>query len=137
VKTLIDHNLDWRISDQLSGHEVRTALEMAWDTLKNALLTEAEKVRVLRINHLRQGIKDQQTMKGRSIAVVVIRAPNNRLETHLTMISQIAQIVTVVSSHRGISLRDEASARGYRRSVDIVFDYRYKSRSIYESCNNR
>src|SRR5213594_2565782 len=65
VKILIDHNLDWRISDQLSGHEVRTALEMAWDTLKNALLTEAEKVRVLRINHLRQGIKDQQTMKGR------------------------------------------------------------------------
>ena len=110
---------------------------MAWDTLKNALLTEAEKVRALRINHLRQGVKDQQTMKGRSIAVVVIRAPNNRLETHVTMISQIAQIVTVVSSHRGISLRDEASARGYRRSVDIVFDYRYKSRSIYESCNNR
>src|SRR5437867_12309958 len=111
---------------------------MAWDTLKNgALLTEAEKFGFSVLITSDKGIKDQQTMKGRSIAVVVIRAPNNRLETHVTMISQIAQIVTVVSSHRGISLRDEASARGYRRSVDIVFDYRYKSRSIYESCNNR
>lgn len=44
MKLLLDHNLDWRMSDHLSGYEVRTALEMAWDTLKNgALLTEAEK----------------------------------------------------------------------------------------------
>jgi hypothetical protein len=44
LKILLDHNLDWRISAHLPGREVRTVLEMAWDTLKNgALLTEAEK----------------------------------------------------------------------------------------------
>ena len=32
-------------------------------------------------------------MKGRSIAVVIIRAPNNRLETHITMIPQIIQVL--------------------------------------------
>jgi hypothetical protein len=43
-----------------------------------------------------KGIRDQQTMKGRSIAVVILRAPNNRLETHLMMISQISQVVLVI-----------------------------------------
>jgi hypothetical protein len=38
VKILLDHNLDRRLSGQLSSHEVHTALEMAWDTLKNGAL---------------------------------------------------------------------------------------------------
>jgi hypothetical protein len=35
-------------------------------------------------------------MKGRSIGVVIIRAPNNRLKTHLTMISEDIQILAVI-----------------------------------------
>jgi hypothetical protein len=94
VKILLDHNLDWRISHQFSGHEVLTALEMAWGTLKNgALLTESEKSGFSVLLTSDKGIKDQQTIKGRSIAVVIIRAP-----------------------HRGISFRDEAIARGCTRS---------------------
>jgi predicted nuclease of predicted toxin-antitoxin system len=97
VKILLDHNLDWRLSDQLFDHEVSTALEMAWDTLKNgALLTEAEKFGFGVLMTSDKGIKDQQTMKGRSIGVVIIRTPNNRLETHLTMISEIIQVLAVI-----------------------------------------
>ena len=97
MKILLDHNLDWRLSDQLSGHDVSTAIEMAWDTLKNgALLTEAEKSGFSVLITSDKGIKDQQTMKGRSIGVVIIRAPNNRLETHLTMISEIIQVLAVI-----------------------------------------
>ena len=98
MKILLDHNLDWRLSDRLSGHEISTALEMAWDTLKNgALLTQAEKsgFSVVLITS-DKGIKDQQAMKGRSIGVVIIRAPNNRLETHLTMISEVIQSLAVI-----------------------------------------
>ena len=43
-----------------------------------------------------KGIKDQQKMKGRSIGVVIIRAPNNRLETHLAMISEVIQILAII-----------------------------------------
>ena len=85
MKILLDHNLDWRLSDRLSGHDVSTVLEMAWDTLKNgALLTEAVKFGFSVLITSDKGIKDQQAMKGRSIGVVIIRAPNNRLETHVT-----------------------------------------------------
>lgn len=97
MKILLDHNLDWRLSDQLSGHEVSTALDMAWDTLKNgALLTHAERSGFSVLITSDKGIKDQQTMKGRSIGVVIVRAPNNRLETHLTMIAEIVQILAVI-----------------------------------------
>jgi predicted nuclease of predicted toxin-antitoxin system len=97
VKILLDHNLDWRISDHIAGHEVHTTHEMAWDTLKNgALMTEAEKSQFSVLITSDKGIKAQQTMKGRSIAVVILRAPNNRLETHLAMISQIVQVVSVI-----------------------------------------
>lgn len=97
MKILLDHNLDWRLSDRLSSHDVSTALEMAWDTLKNgALLAEAEKFGFSVLITSDKGIKDQQTMKGRSIGVVIIRAPNNRLETHLAMISDVIQVLTVI-----------------------------------------
>jgi len=70
---------------------------MAWDTLKNgALLTEAEKFGFSALLTSDKGIKDQQTMKGRSIGVVIIRAPNNRLETHLTMISGVIPALAVI-----------------------------------------
>jgi len=97
VKILLDHNLDWRLSDRLSGHEVSTALEMGWDTLKNgALLTEAEKFGFSVLITSDKGIKDQQTIKGGSIGVLIIRAPNNRLETHLTMIPEVIQVLAVI-----------------------------------------
>ena len=70
---------------------------MAWDTLKNgALLTEAEKFGFSLLITSDKGIKDQQTMKGRSIGDLLIRAPNNRLETHLTMISEIIRVLAVI-----------------------------------------
>jgi hypothetical protein len=65
LKILLDHNLDWRISDHLPGHEVRTVLEMAWDTLKNgALLTDGEKSGFSVLITSDKGIKSQQTMQG-------------------------------------------------------------------------
>ena len=97
MKVLLDHNLDWRLSHQLSGHEISTVLEMAWDTLKNgALLTEAEEFGFSVLITSDKGIKDQQSMKGRSISVIILRAPNNRLETHLTMISEVIQVLGVI-----------------------------------------
>ena len=78
---------------------------MAWDTLKNgALMTEAEKFGFSVLITSDKGIKDQQTMKGRSIGVVIIRAPNNRLETHLTMISEIIQVLAVIQPGQIIEL---------------------------------
>jgi len=70
---------------------------MAWDTLKNGvLLTEAEKSGFSALLTADKGIKSQQTMERRSIAVVIMRAPNNRLETHLIMIPEVLRALSVI-----------------------------------------
>ena len=59
VKILLDHNLDWRISDQFPS------------TLKNgSLLTEAERSGFSVLLPSEKGIKEQQSMKGRSLAEI-------------------------------------------------------------------
>src|SRR5204863_1184345 len=61
-----------------------------------ALLTETEKSGFSVLITSDKGIKAQQTMTGRLIAVVIIRAPNNRLETHVAMIPEIAQVLAAI-----------------------------------------
>ena len=87
MKILLDHNLDWRLSTDLHGYEVSTTFEMAWDKLKKgALLIQAEEFGFFALLTADKGIKNQQRIEGRSIAVVIIRAPDNKLETHRTII---------------------------------------------------
>ena len=70
---------------------------MSWDTLKNgALLTQAEESGFSALLTADRGLKNQQRMEGRSIAVVIIRAPNNKLETHLAMIPEVIRALTVI-----------------------------------------
>ena len=97
MKILLDHNLDWRLSTDLHGHEVSTTFEMAWDTLKNgALLTQAETFGFSALLTAGKGIKHQQMIEGRSIAVVIIRAPANKLATHRTIISGVIDILKTI-----------------------------------------
>ena len=75
MRILLDHNLDWRISSSFPDHKVSTTLEMKWDTLKNgALLTEADKHGLEVLLTSDKGIKDQQSMQGRTISVIILRA---------------------------------------------------------------
>jgi hypothetical protein len=69
-------------------------------------------------------------MKGRSIGVVIIRAPNNRLETHLTMISKDIKILVIQPGQiiEVLSIRDEALERAKGRPVVGLIGYLLQSR---------
>lgn len=44
MKILLDECVDWRLAHEITGHQVKTAREMGWDTIKNGeLLALAEK----------------------------------------------------------------------------------------------
>jgi predicted nuclease of predicted toxin-antitoxin system len=89
LKILLDHNLDWRLSRHLPGHEVKSAVELNWDTLVNgALLGEAERNGFTVMITADKGIKNQQRLKGRGIAVLILRAPNSKLATHISMMEE-------------------------------------------------
>jgi hypothetical protein len=38
VKVLLDECVDWRLSRHITGHEVKTARQMGWATIKNGEL---------------------------------------------------------------------------------------------------
>jgi len=40
VRILLDECVDWRLSRDLIGHEVRTARQMGWATIRNGELLE-------------------------------------------------------------------------------------------------
>ena len=44
MRVLVDECIDWRLAREIVGHEVKTARQMGWSTIKNGeLLKLAEK----------------------------------------------------------------------------------------------
>lgn len=94
MKILLDHNLDWRLSRALPNHEVKSTIQMKWGALQNGkLLSEAEKENFSVILTADTNIKTQQKIEGRSISLIVLRAPNNKLQTHISMIPAIEEAI--------------------------------------------
>lgn len=94
MKILLDHNLDWRLSRSIPNHEVKSVRQQGWDALKNgALLEEAAKEGFSVMLTADKSIEKQQRMAGRSIALIVLRAPDNQRKTHISMMREVNQVL--------------------------------------------
>ncbi|MBI2750511.1 MAG: DUF5615 family PIN-like protein [Burkholderiales bacterium] len=79
MKVLLDECVDWRLSREIAGHEVKTAREMGWLTIRNGeLLRLAEKDFDAFVT-VDRNLSFQQNLPAFAIAVVVLRAKSNRL----------------------------------------------------------
>jgi hypothetical protein len=79
VRVLIDECIDWRLSRELGEHDVKTARQMGWGTIKNGellVLASREFDAFVTVDRNRSF---QQNVAGFSIAVFVLRARTNRL----------------------------------------------------------
>jgi predicted nuclease of predicted toxin-antitoxin system len=78
VKVLLDECIDWRLSRDITGHEVNTARQMGWATPDNrelvALASEHFDVFVT----VDRNLSFQRNLTSLPIAVVVLRAKANR-----------------------------------------------------------
>jgi hypothetical protein len=98
LKILLDHNLDRRLKRHLTQYEVSTALDEGWaDVLNGELLGLLDTNGFDVLITADSNIKNQQNLKGRTIAVLIIRAPNNRLSTHMDMISEIIDALSGIT----------------------------------------
>jgi hypothetical protein len=79
VKVLLDECVDWRLTRDIPGHDVKTACQMGWTTIKNgellSLASESFDVFVT----VDRNLSFQQNLGSFSIAVVVLQAKTNRL----------------------------------------------------------
>ena len=90
MKILLDPNLDRRLRDHLAPHEAVTTQERGWsDVLNGELLSLAEANGFDVILTADSHIKDQQNLTGRRVSIIVLRAYNNRLKTHLEMLESV------------------------------------------------
>lgn len=100
MRVLLDHNLDWRLKRLLPGHEVATAAEMGWEEAPDGDLipvAEAE------FDVLLTGDKNfphQQNLRGRAIALVVLLARRNILQTMASLMPQVLALLPTVEPGR-------------------------------------
>ena len=97
MKILLDHNLDRRLKNYLTEYETVTTKEQGWaDVLNGELLTLAEENGFDVLLTADANIKNQQNLSNRKISILVLRAFNNRLATHMEMIDDIHETLTKI-----------------------------------------
>jgi hypothetical protein len=79
VRVLIDECIDWRLSRELGEHDVKTAREMGWGTIKNGELLALASREFDAFVTVDRNLSFQQNVASFSIAVFVLRARTNRL----------------------------------------------------------
>jgi hypothetical protein len=71
VKVLVDECVDWRLSRDIVGHEVKTARQMGWSTIRNGeLLASAAREFDVFVT-VDRNLSFQQNLPAFSIAVIV------------------------------------------------------------------
>ena len=79
MKVFLDECVDWRLSRDLTDHEIRTARQMGWTAIKNGeLLTLAAQEFDVFLT-VDRNLAFQQDVTGIAIAVIVLEAKTNRL----------------------------------------------------------
>src|SRR5262249_58185375 len=97
MRVLIDHCVDWRLKRRLPGHTVQTAKEMGWGAVRNSVLPDqAQAAGFEAFLTVDRGFLHQQNLAGRSISVILIRVPNNRLATIAALAPDILALLPPV-----------------------------------------
>jgi hypothetical protein len=79
MKVFLDECIDWRLSRDLVGHEVKTARQMGWASIQNGELLALASQNFDVFVTVDRNLAFQQHVPSLSIAVIVLRAPTNRL----------------------------------------------------------
>ena len=79
LRILLDENLDWRLGRDLPGHGVDSVPRLGWAGVTNGeLIARAEGTYDILVT-MDSGLAYQQSVVNHSLAIVVLRAPSNRL----------------------------------------------------------
>jgi hypothetical protein len=98
VKVLLDECVDWRLARDIVGHEVRSARQMGWSTIRNGeLLALAAKEFDVFVT-VDRNLAFQQNLPAVDIAVIVMRARSNRLSEILPLVPELLEAIPAAPS---------------------------------------
>jgi hypothetical protein len=87
VNVLFDHCVPRPLRAHLSGHDIRTAMQMGWDRLENGRVLAVAETHFDVMITSDQNIRYQQNLEGRRIAIIVL--PSNNLPIILALVPGI------------------------------------------------
>jgi hypothetical protein len=101
VRVLLDECIDWRLSRDIVGHDVKTTRQMGWAAIKNgellALAAESFDVFVT----VDRNLSFQQQLVTFSVTVIVLRAGTNRLADLRPLIPEL--LAAIESAQPGVA----------------------------------
>jgi hypothetical protein len=97
VRVFLDECIDWRLSRSISGHEVRTARQMGWSSIKNGELLRLVSKEFDVFVTVDRNLSFQQNVKALPIAVIVLRTRTNRLSDLLPAVPELLAAIPEVT----------------------------------------
>ena len=97
MRVLLDECVDWRLGRELAVHEVKTARQMGWTTLKNGELLALASAAFDVFVTVDRNLSFQQDIVSFSIAVVVLQARSNRLADLRPLVPSLLSAIKAAS----------------------------------------
>ena len=93
MKILLDECIDRRLAQEIVGHEVVTVPQAGWAGIKNGDLLRLAQAQFDVFVTVDRNLSFQQQLPNFTIAVIILRAPTNRLKDLRPLIPQLTQML--------------------------------------------
>jgi hypothetical protein len=93
VRVLLDECVDWRLARRIVGHDVVTARQMGWTSVKNGELLALASMHFDLFVTVDRRLPTQENLSAFSIAVIVLRARTNRLADLEPLIPDLLHVI--------------------------------------------
>ncbi|HEX7997633.1 MAG TPA: DUF5615 family PIN-like protein [Pyrinomonadaceae bacterium] len=104
MKLLLDECIDRRFAKELAWHDVKTVPQMGWATKKNGELLALAETEFDVFITVDRNLSFQQNLPKFNIAVLILRAPSNRLADLKLLVPKILSILPSLVKGRAESL---------------------------------
>jgi len=99
VKIFLDECVDWRLSRDIDGHDVKAARQLGWTAIKNGELLTLASTNFDVFVTVDRNLAFQQNLVQLPIAVIVLQARTNRLADLRPLVQRLLSVIE--SAKRG------------------------------------
>ncbi len=93
MKVFLDECIDWRLARDITGHDVATARQMGWTSIRNGELLALASQQFDVFVTVDRNLSFQQNLDALTIAVIVLHAPSNRLADLKALVPELMRAI--------------------------------------------
>ena len=93
MRVFIDECIDWRLSRDIAGHDVKTAHQMGWSGIKNGVLLALVSGKFDVFVTVDRNLAFQNVVTNLPFAVIVLHAHTNRLDDLRPLMPELMRVM--------------------------------------------